>query len=142
MGCAHVRGESQAVWGCVSRGSHRSPKRCILCPGGLQLSSGRKASKRSLGVGSWAEAAVRKVGRAARRICNPGARTGSTRGNSELGALGGILFHNLCLPSHPLQLILQHILYGASCFRRRVLYAFLISCHALHLNNLGFEHLS
>lgn len=151
MGCAHIRGERQAVWGCVSRGSHRSPKHCIPCPVGLQLCSGKKASKRSLGLGSWAEPAPRKVGRAVRRICNSGARTGSTRGNSELGALGGILFHNLCLPSHPCYSIpatgssvhpLGSFPNLPSCFCGRVLCAFLISCLALHLNNLGFEHFS
>lgn len=51
--------------------AHRSPEHCVSCPMALQLSSERKARKRSQGVGGWADPAPRKVGRAARRICNP-----------------------------------------------------------------------
>lgn len=79
LGCTHIKGKYQAVSGCVSRGSTQKKvwqttdplSTAFHAPWHFQLSSEKKARKRSQGVGGWADPAPRKVGRAARRICNP-----------------------------------------------------------------------
>lgn len=73
------RGQMPASVGLSEQGQHseegqascRSPEHHISHPMGLKLSSERKDRNTNTGVGSWAEPAHRKAGRAARRICNP-----------------------------------------------------------------------
>lgn len=132
--------------------AHRSPDPCIACPMGLQLSPERKARKRSAGVGSWVEPAPRKVGRAARRICNPQEQELEVlEGPLGLEALEKFYFivcvFLVILPhSIPTTGASMHPLERSSnlppWFCRRVLCPFLICLHALHLKDLGCKHFS
>ena len=132
--------------------ARRSPEHRISCPMGLQLSSERKARKRSPGVGSSAEPAHRKAGKAPRRICNPQ--------EQELEVLEGplglkaweefyfIICAFLVIPLHSIPTTgasvhpLESFPNLPPCFCRTVLCPFLISLHALHLNDLGCKRFS
>lgn len=70
---------SESLTGLSEQGQHPeddqaacgSPEHCISFPMGLKLSTERKGRNRNTGMWRWGQPAHRKVGRAARRLCNP-----------------------------------------------------------------------